>query len=279
MSGFSADWLSLREPVDHQSINSDVLKQVCAHFAGASDLVITDLGSGSGSSLRALSPYLAPRQRWQLVDYDPVLLARARQTLADWADEAKVVGSSLLLRHGDREVRVECVEADLGSGLPGNLLDGADLVTSSAFFDLVSEEWIATFCRQLAARSVPLYAVMTYNGQEVWSPPHSSDAQMLAAFHQDQHRDKGFGPAAGPQAADALARCLVESGFSVSQGQSPWQLDTSHRHLMQALASGSADAVAKTKLVPTADVEDWRAASLDATSCIIGHVDVFAAAR
>ena len=77
MSGFSAEWLALREPLDVRARNREVLDAVAAAFPGQTALSIVDLGSGTGSTLRALGARLPKSQKWKLVDNDPVLLAEA----------------------------------------------------------------------------------------------------------------------------------------------------------------------------------------------------------
>jgi len=78
MSGFSAEWLALREPYDGRARNRDVLESVVAAAAEAGNAVgVVDLACGTGSTLRALAPRLPPRQDWRLVDNDLSLLARA----------------------------------------------------------------------------------------------------------------------------------------------------------------------------------------------------------
>ena len=77
MSGFSADWLALREPYDLRARNPAVLDAVAAFFEPRPSVRVVDLACGTGSTLRALSPRLPPRQSWTLVDNDPGLLARA----------------------------------------------------------------------------------------------------------------------------------------------------------------------------------------------------------
>ncbi len=80
MSGFSADWLALREPYDLRARNPAVLDAVAASLEPLSSVRIVDLACGTGSTLRALSPRLPARQNWRLVDNDLSLLARATAT-------------------------------------------------------------------------------------------------------------------------------------------------------------------------------------------------------
>src|SRR5262245_36484629 len=79
MSGFSADWLTLREPYDLAARSGLVLDAVKACFADRSSLSLVDLACGTGSTLRALTKHLPPRQEWRLVDNDLGLLLRAGQ--------------------------------------------------------------------------------------------------------------------------------------------------------------------------------------------------------
>jgi len=58
MSGFSADWLSLREPYDLRARSTKVLDAVAAALAPLPTLTIVDLACGTGSTLRALAPHL-----------------------------------------------------------------------------------------------------------------------------------------------------------------------------------------------------------------------------
>ena len=76
MSGFSAEWLSLREPYDRAARNAKVLDAVAGTFAAQTAIAVVDLACGTGSTVRAVGPHLPPRQNWRLVDNDLSLLAR-----------------------------------------------------------------------------------------------------------------------------------------------------------------------------------------------------------
>ena len=56
MSGFSIEWLNLREVSDHRSRDRDLLKTAVDWLNNlkTKDKVIVDLGSGTGSTIRGL---------------------------------------------------------------------------------------------------------------------------------------------------------------------------------------------------------------------------------
>ena len=276
MSGFSPEWLALREPIDHRARDQRVLGTCSEHFASHDVLHILDLGSGTGSNLRAIAPHLAPRQFWRLADHDPSLLAAARHALRLWADSAQDNGANLLLEKGGKSLHVAFCEADLSGDISPLLMHNTDLVTAAALFDLCSEPWIAQCIGALDRRKLSLYAALTYNGEESWHPPIASDADMLAAFICHQQTDKGFGKAAGPEASDCLIRELRLHGYGIAVGDSIWQLGPGDSELIAALADGSAAAAAETGQVAAARVETWRQARRAAERCAIGHSDIFA---
>jgi hypothetical protein len=274
MTGFSKEWLALREAADHRARDPHLRDAVASHLASRAHVAIVDLASGAGSNLRALAPVIAARQSWRLVDHDPTLLAAARETLGDWADSRDQSGTRF--EKNGRQIDVAFQSVDLASA-PGDALDGEiDLVTAAAFFDLVSSDWISSFCDALARRRLPLYAALTYSGEEVWTPAHPADAAALAAFHAHQARDKGFGGGAGPRAGAAVEERLRSRGYRVATAYSPWRLGEAEGALIAALADGAASAIAETNLLDPALVEDWRQARRRAIACEIGHVDLFA---
>ncbi|SEG58360.1 SAM-dependent methyltransferase [Bosea lathyri] len=276
MTGFSPDWLALREPADHAARNPQVLAAVGTHFSPRASLSIVDLGCGAGSNLRGTYAALPVRQHWTLVDHDPVLLATTREILKGWADEAREQGEELVLSKDDRTITVDTRQADLTKDLEWVLGWQPDLVTAAALFDLTSKTWIKRFVAALATQRLPLYTVLTYDGREIWEPAHPVDARMLAAFKHHQHTDKGFGPAAGPDATDIMAEAFRKSGFAVSIGDSAWRIDGQQRELAGTLAQGIADAVLETGHVDAGAVAEWLAARRQSTSALVGHHDLWA---
>jgi SAM-dependent methyltransferase len=276
---FSPEWLALREPADHAARSQELLAQVKRHFADRSSINVVDLGCGAGSNLRGTYAALPDRQRWHLVDYDPKLLAAARQRLIAWADAVEEDDKVLALRKDAKHLRVSFVSADLTRDLAMVVTPETELVTAAALFDLVSAAWIDDFVAELKKRRLPLYTVLTYDGTERWKPPHPADAAMLAAFHAHQATDKGFGPAAGPAAIAIMAAAFGQAGYSVDRAPSPWRLGPDFAPLVRELVTGFAAAVAETGAVPSADREAWLAERLKGVACEVGHEDLFAAPK
>jgi SAM-dependent methyltransferase len=264
MSGFSADWLSLREPADHEARDPGLLGQLAAWAAPRKKLSILDLGCGTGSNARAMIPHLAGIQNWCLVDYDEALLAVAREKLA---------GESA--RHL-RAITVRTLKEDFSEGLSMLLRERYDLVTASALFDLASTEWLEWMAKALASRRLPLYTVLTYDGAMDWDPPHPLDEAVREAFNAHQGGDKGFGPAAGPQAGPCLAEAFGAAGYEVTLADSPWRLGEAHSALMQANLEGVANAARETGLIAEAELDAWLAFRRQGGRCTVGHVDLLA---
>jgi hypothetical protein len=290
MSGFSAEWLALREPVDHRSRNLALQAQVI-QFLGQIKAIdpgsihITDLGSGTGSNLRALAPHFGLKQSWTLVDYDADLLRSARASLIAWADSVVSTNESkstltvsgliqpLMIMKNSNTIAIEFRCADLVHDYQAILDEPADLITAAAFFDLVAEPWLAQFC---AALTQPLYTVLTYDGIEKWSPPEAIDADVLRTFHAHQSNDKGFGAAVGPSGGEHLQSLLQTQGFTTVCAPSPWVMDYHDRALIEQLAIGTARAVREIATLPNAAVNQWEHTRRNAMQCEIGHVDLFA---
>ena len=293
MTGFSTQWLSLRESADHRARHAGLCQELHQHFEktqpalGKSEqfpFSVTDLGCGSGSNLRALAQDFPAYQLWTLIDYDQALLDAARETLLEWADQVIAQDADKDIDQGnDAEIRflkngkhitVNFMQVDLAQNIEHVLANPTDLITAAAFFDLVSPEWITRFCQSL---NVPLFTVLTYDGTEKWTPVHFADQSVLNALHAHQATDKGFGLSAGPGAVEIIRTQLCARHFNVRLEKSPWLLKAHEDHaLMQALATGSAAAVAETQQVATNDLDAWLSARLQAQTCEIGHWDLFA---
>jgi hypothetical protein len=266
MSTFSAEWLALREAADRRAVNSYVRQELVRALAGRDHISVVDLGSGTGSNLRGLGPALSGRQRWTLVDNVAGLLERPT-----------LPGLRLASAAGE-PIEIDTCVADFSDGVFEPLIAGADLVTASALFDLVSAPVLERLAETVVARGQVFYTVLTYDGIAAWLPEHPADPAMRNAFNRHQRSDKGFGPAEGPGATARLAAAFVRRGYRVVRGKSPWVLDGSLPELRRKADRGWAGAVRETGLVPSATIDDWLARRLRPVEAvtIVGHEDLLA---
>jgi len=243
---FDPTWLDLREPADHAARSQDLLRAFCEMVPKAARIL--DLGSGTGSTMRAVSPLLTEAS-WTLTDHDPALLALAKH----------------------RAPEVETVQVDLAQGLAGLLARGADAITASALIDLVSAEWLDELVEHSGGRVI--YIALSYDGCEEWSPPHEDDETIFQAFQSHQKRNKGFGPALGAEAAQYLSAALSKVEYKVQISASPWQLQSGA--LMTTLSEGIADAAVEAGVAPKTAAK-WAADRANSTQCCVGHLDLLA---
>lgn len=258
MSGFSAAWLALREPHDRRARNVEVLDAVVTAFASHVSLNVADIGCGTGSTFRAVSPRLPGGQRWRLYDNDLSLLARA-------AEAANVTTEPL----------------DLARDLEAALDGPVDLVTTSALLDLVSANWLDRFATEAAARHLPVYAALTYDGRATLEPGDSVDRRVIEAVNMHQRTDKGFGPALGAAAAQAAIERFEALGYSVEQGPSDWVFQPDDKEIQAEVLTGWAAATREVGTVLAAELLTWlerRHQWIEGgrSTIRIGHVDFFA---
>jgi SAM-dependent methyltransferase len=281
MSGFSADWLRLREPADLAARDGGLVACVAAELAAVEVPSIVDLGAGTGATLRALAPQLGARQRWTLVDANADLLLAARDALASWGEGRGLtpsVAEGLRLADATRRIDVAFLRVDLAAdALP--VAGPADLVTATALFDLVSARFVARLAAELARRECAFYAALDVDGAVDWLPPLPSDGAVDAAFRHHQAGNKGFGAALGPDATATLAAAFEASGYAVETASSPWRLGPGDRPLTQALVEGRAAAVRETGLVAPEILSGWVSGRHAGHGCIIGHRDLLAVPR
>ncbi|MSO65537.1 MAG: class I SAM-dependent methyltransferase [Alphaproteobacteria bacterium] len=274
MSGFSTDWLDLREPVDARSRDAGVARALADRLGSKTEITVVDLGSGTGANLRATAALLGERQRWTLVDYDPLLLHAARARLSAWSDRAQATPDELVLHKGGRQISVRFRQADLMRGLDDVLGKAPDLVTASSLFDLCSARFIEGCAAAVARRKAAFYTVLSFDGVQTWTPGHPADGQMHDAFIAHQKTDKGFGVAAGPDAGRFLKSAFERHAYAATEGPSPWRLGSDDAALVRALADGTAGAVAETQRVDSATLTDW--SRVVRTGGVVGHIDTLA---
>jgi hypothetical protein len=285
MSGFSPEWLALREPFDAAARSAALVAELRSHLpigTGAAPLEIVDLGAGAGSNLRYLAPLLGGAQRWRLIDHDPKLLDAAVAATLEWAAACGARGErrgTVVRIQGDGfAAELSCEHRDLRT-LAALDVPPRGLVTAAALLDLVSAEWLdALAARCVEARASLLFA-LTYEGRTACTPPDAEDATVLALFNRHQRSDKGFGPALGPDAARAAEAAFRKHGYSVSLSSSDWQIGPDAAAMQHALLDGWLGAAVEMAPERHAALASWherrRALVAAGRSALrVGHLDL-----
>ena len=257
MSGFSAEWLALREPADHAARATAVTQCVAQSVVSQPNLTVADLGCGTGSNVRYLAPFLPSARTWRLLDHDAALLGVARRLLA---------------------VPTESTVIDLHA-LDASSLEGCHLVTASALLDLVSDTWlvrVASICRQ--TRASVLFA-LNYDGRIACTPHDPDDNLVRDLVNRHQRTDKGLGAALGPDSGPRTAAVLREVGYDVCIEKSDWQMGPAEADLQRQLIDGWVSAAIELSPADADRVHAWRVrrvAHIDAgrSHIVVGHDDV-----
>ncbi|MGV0820692.1 class I SAM-dependent methyltransferase [Martelella sp. AMO21009] len=261
MSGFETKWLALREPADKLARAPALLDILSRYLQAMSQPFILDIGCGTGSTWRSLQSHVPEGTSWLLLDHDPALLEEAERSIGN--------NQGVAFRRFDL------------NDLPNLPLERVSMVTASALFDLVSEDFCVAFRDRIVDQGCGLYAALNYDGIIRWTHRHPLDDDMVEAFNRHQQTDKGFGRALGPAAGACLERLLEARGYRAEAMPSPWRMDATAEALQKAFLSGLRQPLREMSCHSDADIEDWLAFRMAAISapeslCEVGHTDLIA---
>lgn len=259
MTGFSAQWLELREPYDAAARENAALAALAQALPAARPLHVVDLGSGTGANLRFLAPRLGGSQRWRLIDDDPMLLTSAR-------DRAAPDG-----------VTVETLRHDLADPWARPSMAGMDLVTASALLDLVDLRFVGWLADIVVAQRAALHLALSYDGRLSFVPDDPSDEEVHTLFDAHQRTEKSFGAALGPDGWGAARDRLADAGARVSVAESDWRLGPEDRPMQRALLDGFASAAIEMAPDRAARIAAWHKGRTDhlaggTSRMLVGHV-------
>ncbi len=264
MSGFSADWLKLREGADLAARDPHLARRFAAALSRrpGQPLRLLDLGAGTGANCRALLPRIGGNQDWVLIERARDLIAAQAEAFTVWARRQGYPilagGGRIAITAGTATWNVTSLPLDLVREEDALAALEADGVTASALFDLVSNGWVTRFAALLGRKAPPLLAVLTVDGRRLWQPPLAEDEIVAAGFRRHQQRDKGFGAALGGDAPRLLAQALTAHGFTVATAVSDWRLGSADSLLLDALVEGEAEAAQAASPADAAAIAAWR---------------------
>jgi hypothetical protein len=285
VSGFSPEWLALREPFDAAARSAALIAELRTHVArgtAGAPLAVVDRGAGAGSNLRYLAPLLGGAQHWRLADHDRKLLDAALAATEVWAkqrgDAVTRTGAALEIRGAEFACEVRCEPVELAELTAVELPHGG-LVTAAALLDLVSRGWLDGLAQRCRAARAAVSLALTYDGRTTAKPGEPEDAAVLALFNRHQLFDKGFGPALGMRAAAAAEAAFEAHGYELRVATSDWRIGPEEHALQLALLEGwlgaALEIAPESRLALTSWFERRRAHVLAGRSSLsVGHVDL-----
>ena len=287
MSGFSADWLALREPHDRRARSGALEQRLRTWKPSGRAWRVVDLACGTGANLRHLAPRLGGTQHWLLVDHDAELVAQLPRLLARWSARSGLscernTNKDVLRLAGPRlDCRARVAQLDLYQALQRAIPSDTQVVVCNALLDLVSAAWLEGLADRCQALGAALLCTLSYDGRIRLRPPSPHDAWLRRLVNHHQRGDKGFGPALGPTAAEVARRILEHRGYRVWLAASDWQVGGDYPALQRELLAGWAQAACEQQPTAKRKLRAWsrlRAAALASgkSRLRVGHQDLLA---
>ncbi|MEU4246917.1 class I SAM-dependent methyltransferase [Amycolatopsis sp. NPDC026612] len=241
MTAFAPDWLYLREPADAAARATELLEPLREQLPPGGELVVRDLGCGTGSLGRWLAARLPGTQRWILHDHDTDLLTHARGSLPATALD----GSPVTAVAEQRDI----------TALRAADLAGTSLVTASALLDLLTEAEVTALATAIVEAGCAALFVLSVTGRVDLSPADPLDDEVTAAFNAHQRRTTGGRQLLGPDAVDVAAAAFRRLGATVVRAGSAWQLGPDEAELQRQWLEGWVGAAVEQRpdLRPAAD--------------------------
>ncbi len=269
VTGFSAEWLSLREPADTRARDPNLSTQLARWARRHSPARFIDLACGTGANLRYLASCVGGDQEWLLVDSDVALLEDAARL-----ERLRAIP----------DCRVRTQRLDLATELRALDLAPDVIVTASALLDLVSERWLTQLIERCSANRCGALLALSYDGRITLTPSDRDDEWIRDLVNLHQRGDKGFGAALGPRACQRTRELFLEADYQVFAARSDWSLQPEERLLQQSLLEGWSSAATELATNERDRCRQWLARRLahlatGASRIVVGHEDVLALPR
>ena len=176
MHKFNNDWLFYREKIDSISRNKKIIEKINRYFKDYKILSIADLGCGTGSNYRYMYPKIKVKQKWDMIDISFESIKEFKKITANT----------------NKIININYKKFDLIKDIKKFKFENYDLITGSAYLDIMPKEWFYEFKKQNLNTKV-IYFSINYDGYFKFYPKHKDDEYVLQLFNKDQESDKGIG--------------------------------------------------------------------------------------
>jgi len=281
------NWLALRYDLDCRSRNSVLEKKFIDKMNAIQKPQILDIGSGSGTNILRLAPMINGCQNWTMIDRDVDLVSRIDSHYKS-VSQKPAFGVTELSNHsicfGESKVNYAAITGDFLD--PENEIwhEKFDAVVANAVFDLLSEKQFSQFveiAKEKWQESKPIFYFTINLAEKIsFEPVATDDLNYLPLFQNHMERPQFFGSSMGAKSARVMKQVLVESGFSVEDLSSDWNIQRNEKALLTANFDFIEDAVL-TMCEKTHECEQWiksvrEKINDEKTGLLITHNDILA---
>ena len=174
MHKFENSWLFQRERIDNLSKNISLVNKINNNLNNLDRIKIIDLGTGTGSNFRYLSKKIKyQNQFWTLMDISKNSLNEAKK--------------NIIMNNKINKITLK--KNDIIKNIQNINFFNYDLVTGSAFLDIMPLHWFKKFYLKNENTKL-IYFSINYDGYFKFYPQHKLDNDVLILFNKDQQSKK-----------------------------------------------------------------------------------------
>ena len=281
MTGFSRNWLQLREPLDKESRSQKIIETLRLVHPYR-PIHVVDLATGTGANLRYLCKELGGHQIWHLIDHDKKLLEAIPSYTKDWAAKNKLlaneIANKLLIKGNNVDCHVYTQQQNLSDLKEINIQEGA-LVSGSALLDLVSNTWLESLAKKCMLLKATILFSLNYDGHIIFKPYEQEDELVRALVNKHQVTNKGFGEAMGPTAGYSAMKIFSDLGYNIQNHRSDWHIKPNDQELQTILLDTWLEAATEISPEQTKKLKNWRKrrqshVTSKFSELTVGHTDI-----
>lgn len=282
---FDRDWLQERYPFDAEARNKPLESKVLAHFANQEEIILVDVGAGTGSNCLYFIEQLSQNQKWYLIEQNEALEKATIRRLKDFAAYHKYdfdrKKNTVTIQSIKKKIVVTIINGSL-LNLP-NLVDlkQVDLVLANAVFDLFSKTQIEAFVNIIVDNQLAFYPTLNYEGM-AFLPSDPFDEVFIDQYNAHMERPQDFGEALGKNASQYMVELFAAKKCPTNTAESIWQIEPDDIKMHYYLLNFMENALGELNLAPAmqANFEKWvqRKKDLIITRqqrLEISHLDIF----
>ncbi|MFT4848127.1 MAG: hypothetical protein ACI83B_000653 [Sediminicola sp.] len=219
----TSTWLNDRDRFDIEARSTSVLRSFLKTISSKKQLIIADLGCGTGSNALFLSDKITGDIKWYLVEKEISLLSYAIKRFKEkYPNFVKVSNSEYKVTVNDSQLSFLFINNSIESFLNKEIELGA--ITSSALFDLFTENEFETLFQNLMIRKIPLYGVLNYRGVSL-DPSSMLDNKFFNLFESHMSRELSKGTPMGKRTMDLINAIVTRhSKAKILVDNSDWNI-------------------------------------------------------